>query len=77
MDGRGRALGLIRRDVFGGRGVDIHQVADRFGYRVVWTIYLDTGPLVSWLILAGAVMEHEARPWWCRGWSTPTRCVMS
>ncbi len=59
MDGRGRALGLIRKDVFG-HGVDIHQVADRFGYRVVWTIYLDTGPLVSSLILAGAVAEHEA-----------------
>lgn len=50
---------LIRRDVHGD-GVDVHRVAAQYGYRIVWAVRLDTGPLASALILAGAVMEHEA-----------------
>ncbi|MFI6310840.1 hypothetical protein ACIBEK_12080 [Nocardia fusca] len=59
MDGRGRALGLIRRDVRG-YGVDIHRVAERFEHRIVWTLYLDTSPLVSAWVLTSAVIEHGA-----------------
>ena len=54
-----RAVALIRRDVHGD-GVDVHRVAAQYGYRIVWAVRLDTGPLASALILAGAVMEHEA-----------------
>ncbi|MFI2230839.1 hypothetical protein [Nocardia testacea] len=49
-EGRPKAVGLIRRDVFG-HGIDIHRVAAQFGYRIVWTLRLDTGPLASALIL--------------------------
>lgn len=42
-----------------GDGVDIHRVAERHGYRIVWTVRLDTGPLATALILCGAVMEHD------------------
>lgn len=59
MDSRSRALGLIRRDVCG-YGVDIHRVAERSEHWIVWTIYLDTSPSVSALILTSAVMEHGA-----------------
>lgn len=59
MDGRGRALGLIRKDVCG-YGVDIHRVAERFEHRIVWTVYLDTSRLVSALVLTSAVIEHGA-----------------
>lgn len=40
--------------------MDLHRVARRHGYRLVWTVYLDTGPLASALIVAGVVMEHNA-----------------
>ncbi|MCX0274045.1 hypothetical protein NLM24_25810 [Nocardia zapadnayensis] len=35
-------------------------MAERFEHRIVWTIYLDTSPLVSALVLTSAVMEHAA-----------------
>lgn len=54
-----RAIALIRKDVHGD-GVDVFRVADQHGYRIVWTIRLDTGPLATSLILAGAIMEHAA-----------------
>lgn len=54
-----KALGLIRRDMHGD-GVDIHRVAHQHGYRIVWTVRLDTGPLATALILCEAVMEHNA-----------------
>lgn len=60
MDGTlPKAIGLERRDLYGD-GVDIHRVAERHGYRIVWTVRLDTGPLATALILCGAVMEHAA-----------------
>ncbi|MGW0178941.1 hypothetical protein [Nocardia sp. NPDC003345] len=40
--------------------MDLHRVARRHGYQLVWTVYLDTGPLVSALIVTGVVMEHNA-----------------
>lgn len=54
-----RAIAMIRKDMQGD-GVDVHKVAERHYYRLVWTVYLDTGPLASALIIAGAVMEHAA-----------------
>ncbi|WP_459549915.1 hypothetical protein [Nocardia sp. X0981] len=59
MESKGKAIGLIRKDVHG-NGVDIHRVAGHYGYRLVWTVRLDTCPLASALILAGAVYEHGA-----------------
>lgn len=55
-----RALGLVRRDIYGG-GVDLHRLAERHGYRVVWTVRLDTAPLASGLIVASAIIEHNVR----------------
>ncbi|WP_063125784.1 hypothetical protein [Nocardia fusca] len=54
-----RAIGLIRRDIYG-EGIDVYRVAEKYGFRIVWTVRLDTGPLASALILSGAVMEHGA-----------------
>ncbi|GGK94666.1 hypothetical protein GCM10011588_06330 [Nocardia jinanensis] len=54
-----KAIGLIRKDAHG-NGVDIHQVAQRYGYRLVHTVYLDCGPLATALILTGALLEHNA-----------------
>ncbi|MGW1739627.1 hypothetical protein ACWCPQ_12540 [Nocardia sp. NPDC001965] len=54
-----KAIAMIRKDVQGD-GVDVYKVAERHGYRLVWTVRLDTGPLASALIIAGAVMEHAA-----------------
>lgn len=55
-----RALGLVRRDIYGG-GVDLHRLAERHGYRVVWTVRLDTAPPASGLIVASAILEHTVR----------------
>lgn len=55
-----RAVALVRRDITGPGDADVHRIAERFGYRIVWTVHLDTGPLASALILAGTVMEYEA-----------------
>ncbi|MGW0178285.1 hypothetical protein [Nocardia sp. NPDC003345] len=38
----------------------MHRVAERYGYRLVWTVRLDVGPLASALIVAGIVVEHAA-----------------
>ncbi|MEV0105546.1 hypothetical protein AB0H42_04270 [Nocardia sp. NPDC050799] len=54
-----KSIALVRRDVQGD-GVDVYKVAERHGYRLVWTVRLDTGPLATALIMAGAVMEHGA-----------------
>lgn len=53
-----RALGLVRRDIYDG-GVDLYRLAERHGYRVVWTVRLDTAALTSGLIVASAVIEHK------------------
>lgn len=50
---------MIRRDLQG-HGADVHEVAEQHGFRVVHTLYLDTGPLISAMIVAGAVAEHDA-----------------
>lgn len=53
-----RAVALVRRDL-PGHGADVYEVAEYHGFRVVHTLYLDTGPLISALIVAGAVAEHD------------------
>lgn len=59
MPRRQRAVAMIRRDLQG-LGADVHEVAEQHGFRVVHTLYLDTGPLLSALIVTGAVSEHDA-----------------
>lgn len=54
-----KAIGLIRRTVTA-RGADIHALAAQQGYRLVHSIVLDTGPLVSALVIAQHVYEHNA-----------------
>jgi hypothetical protein len=54
-----KAIGVIRREVIG-RGADIHALAGRHGYRLVHSVVLDTGPLVSALVIAQYVYEHNA-----------------
>ncbi|MFD4407411.1 hypothetical protein ACFWPH_32055 [Nocardia sp. NPDC058499] len=54
-----KAIGMVRRDVIG-RGADIHALAEQRGYRVVYSVILDTGPLVSALVIAQHIYEHDA-----------------
>ncbi|MFQ6228200.1 hypothetical protein [Nocardia sp. NPDC002869] len=55
-----RAVGLVRKDLDGHSGADIGKLAERHGYRMVWTVFLDTGPLASALIVVSTVYEHNA-----------------
>lgn len=57
--GLSSAIGLTRRDVTG-RGVDIHVLAEQHGYRLVFSVVLDTGPLISALVIAQHIYEHNA-----------------
>ncbi len=54
-----KAIGLIRREVTG-RGADIHVLAEQHGYRLVFSVVLDIGPLVSALVIAQHIYEHNA-----------------
>lgn len=58
-DEQPRAIALIRRDIQGD-GVDVYRVAEHHGFRLVWTLRIDTGPLATALILFGSVMEYGA-----------------
>ncbi|MET8796138.1 hypothetical protein ABZV91_06730 [Nocardia sp. NPDC004568] len=53
-----KAIGLVRRSV-SVRGANVHTIADQHGYRMVMTVVLDTGPLVSALVIAQNVYEHN------------------
>ncbi|MBF6446020.1 hypothetical protein IU434_28905 [Nocardia farcinica] len=50
---------MTRRGVTG-CGADIHALAEQHGYRLVFTVVLDTGPLVAALAIAQHVYEHNA-----------------
>lgn len=52
-----RALGVVRRDV-AGRGVDVHELAARHGFRVASMVVLDTGPALSALIICQQIRER-------------------
>ncbi|MEU4314369.1 hypothetical protein [Nocardia sp. NPDC024068] len=54
-----KAIGLTRRDVVS-RGADLHVLAERHRHRLVFSVVLDTGPLVSALVIAQHVYEHNA-----------------
>lgn len=54
-----RAIGLVRRDV-PGNGTDLHTLAGRHGYRLVFTVIADTGPVVTGLVVAHNLCEFAA-----------------
>ncbi|WP_328396833.1 hypothetical protein [Nocardia sp. NBC_00416] len=54
------AIGLVRR-VVPTPAVDLHELAGRHGFRLVFTVYTDAGPLVTALALVRHVGEHDAR----------------
>lgn len=54
-----KAIGFTRRDVIG-RGADLHVLAEQHRYRLVYSVVLDTGPLVAALVIAQHVYEHNA-----------------
>jgi hypothetical protein len=57
---RAAAIGLVRREV-PGPAVDLHELAERHGYRLVYTVYTDAGPMVTALALARHAGEWNAR----------------
>ncbi|WP_433490363.1 hypothetical protein [Nocardia grenadensis] len=54
------AIGLVRRDV-PTPTVDLHELARRHGYRLVYTVYTDARPLVTVLALVRHASEFGAR----------------
>lgn len=54
------AIALIRRDV-PVPAVDLPELAARHGYRLVFTVFTDAGPLVTALAVARHAEDHEAR----------------
>ncbi|MEU1522397.1 hypothetical protein ABZ413_09375 [Nocardia rhamnosiphila] len=54
-----KAIGFTRRDVIG-QGADIRVLAEQHCYRLVYSVVLDTGPLISALVIAQNVYEHTA-----------------
>ncbi|MFE3442454.1 hypothetical protein ACFXNW_05435 [Nocardia sp. NPDC059180] len=57
---RPKAIGLVRRGVYGGDGAALHAIAERYGYRMVFTLGLDVRPLVAALALAQHLGDHAA-----------------
>ncbi|WP_280458884.1 hypothetical protein [Nocardia carnea] len=53
------AIAYVRRDL-PGSGTDLHQLAERHDYRLVFTVIADTGPILSGLIVAQHICEHDA-----------------
>lgn len=54
------AIALVRRDV-PAPAVDLHALAARYGYRLVFTVFTDAGPLVTALAVARHAEDHNAR----------------
>ncbi|MGV9639387.1 hypothetical protein ACWDO0_34940 [Nocardia rhamnosiphila] len=54
------AIALVRRDV-PVPAVDLPALASRHGYRLVFTVYTDAGPLVTSLAVARHAEDHNAR----------------
>lgn len=55
-----RSIGYVRRDLRG-TGFDLSALAARHGYRLVYTVVADTGPMISGLAVAQHLYEHDAR----------------
>ncbi|WP_280439758.1 hypothetical protein [Nocardia cyriacigeorgica] len=60
MDGRPKAIGLVRRGVRGGKGADLGALAERHGYALVFMLGLDVGPLAAAMALARHLDDHAA-----------------
>ncbi|VFB00889.1 hypothetical protein [Nocardia cyriacigeorgica] len=60
MDCLPKAIGLVRRGVPGEHGTDLHALAERYGYRLVFTVGLEVRPLVAAMALAQHVGDHAA-----------------
>ncbi|WP_068036913.1 hypothetical protein [Nocardia speluncae] len=58
-DERPKAVALVRRDV-AVSVVDLYALAERHGYRLVFTVFTDSGPKVAALALARHAGEHGA-----------------
>lgn len=58
-DERPKAVALVRRDV-PVPVVDLHVLAERHGYRLVFTVFTDAGPTVAALALSRHAAEHGA-----------------
>lgn len=59
VDERPKAVALVRRDL-PVSAVDLHALAERHGYRLVFTVYTDAGPRIAALALARHAGEHCA-----------------
>ncbi|MFI5715461.1 hypothetical protein [Nocardia sp. NPDC051750] len=59
MKSQQKAIGYIRRDVRTS-SFDLSALAERCGYRHVYTIVTDTGPMISGLVIAQHLHEHDA-----------------
>ncbi|MGI5217684.1 hypothetical protein [Nocardia sp. CA-290969] len=59
IDERPKAVALVRRDL-PVSVVDLHALAERHGYRLVFTVFTDSGPKVTALALARHAGEHGA-----------------
>lgn len=59
MGAQPRAVGFIRKDVHS-NGVDIHALARRHGYRLVFTVTTETAPFITALAVAQHLYEHAA-----------------
>ncbi|BDT84613.1 hypothetical protein FMUAM8_03770 [Nocardia cyriacigeorgica] len=55
-----RAIGLVRRGAPGGDGADLNALAERHGYRLVFTVGLDLRPLLAAMALAQHLGDHRA-----------------
>lgn len=60
MDCTPKAIGLMRRGVPGEDGADLGALAERYGYRLVFTVGLDVRPLVAAMALAQHLGDHAA-----------------
>jgi hypothetical protein len=58
-DNRPRAIGLVRLDLVT-PDVNLHELAEKHGYRLVFTVQTDTGPAITTLALAQQAVEHSA-----------------
>lgn len=73
-----RALGFVRRDI-PDHGTDLHTLARRHGYRLVFTVITDTGPVISGLVVAQHLSEYAADAVVVPGFehAEPIRCLIT
>ncbi|WP_327147938.1 hypothetical protein [Nocardia sp. NBC_01329] len=59
-DDRPHAIGLVRLDLVI-PDVNLYELAEKHGYRMVFTVKTDTGPAITALALAHQAVEHSAK----------------